>query len=364
MPFSFLKRKKKEAPKSSPYFDLIVKDIIHETSDAISIVFEQPKNGNLEYKPGQFITIIQTIGGKKVRRAYSLCSSPVTGELPAVTVKRVQGGIMSNFLNDQLKPGDTVSIMEPMGVFVLDTQKPIHQHVFLFGGGSGITPLLSIAKTLLQDHPKSKVSLIYANKDIDSIIFRDTLKSLELDYPDRLRTIHYLETPPADWTGEIGYLTPDKLTSNINQLNDSKYPEAVYMTCGPEPMMNIVVDTLKARGIHQDRIFKESFVAGTTSPQEIIASDEPKEVSVLLDGQIHKFDVPADKSILEAGLDLGLDLPYSCQSGLCTACRGKCSSGEVKMEDVSVLSHEEVSEGYVLMCISKPKTDNVVIEVG
>lgn len=364
MPFSFLKRKKKEEKKSE-YIDLTVKEVVKETEDAVSIVFNQPSDQAIDYLPGQFLTLIQNINDQKVRRAYSLSSSTAINELPTVTIKRVEGGLMSNHINNNISAGDTIEVMKPMGTFTIDINKGNKQHVFLFGGGSGITPLISIAKTILNTESESKVSLIYANRDENSIIFRSNLESLQNEFGERFDIVQYLETAPADWSGETGYMTADKLKSNITALQDTQYSEVQYMTCGPEPLMNIVMDTLDAIGIPADKKHKESFVAGTTSPDSTANEGESaREVTVILDGEEHKYSVAPNKTILEAGLDLGIDLPYSCQSGLCTACRGNCKSGNVKMDDVSVLTPEEQKDGYVLMCVSKPKSDDVVIEVG
>ncbi|WP_109830866.1 ferredoxin--NADP reductase [Reichenbachiella versicolor] len=363
MPFSFFKRKKKKESSKSQYLDLTISQVITETEDAVTIVFEEPEAGNLQYKPGQFLTLIENINGSEVRRAYSLCSSPYVNERPAVTVKRVENGLMSNYVNDNFKIGDSVRIMEPMGTFTIDVNPK--KHVYLIGGGSGITPLLSIAKSTLSVNEQSKVSLIYANRDINSIIFKENIKSLKESYGDRFNIIQYLEKSPDNWTEETGYLTIEKLTKNIQTLSDENFSDIEYMTCGPEPLMNIVISTLEQLGIPAEKQHKESFTASNSSDSKTVdEGGKPIDVIVIHEGEQHAYTVDSGKTILEAGLDQGLDLPYSCQSGLCTACRGTCKSGEVIEDSVSVLSSEEKEQGYVLMCISKPKSDNVVIEVG
>ncbi|UXX80786.1 ferredoxin--NADP reductase [Reichenbachiella carrageenanivorans] len=365
MAFSFFKKKKKKENNDSRYINLTVKEVVKETNDAVTLVFEQPESGDLNYQPGQFITLILTINGKKVRRAYSLCSAPALGELPAVTVKAVVGGIMSNYINNEVKAGDVIQIMEPMGSFVLDINAGNKKQVFLFGGGSGVTPLLSIAKSLLKQEPDSKVSLVYANRDMDSIIFKNTIKNLQTEYQNRLDVIHFLETPPSDWTGHTGYMTREKITQIITELKEDSYSDFSFMTCGPEPLMNIVWEALEELKIPEDKKFKESFVAGNTSPSAIIAdANGAHEVTVVLEGEEYIYEVPANKTILEAGLDRNIDLPYSCQSGLCTACRGKCLEGSIKMDEDDGLSDEEKAEGYVLLCVGHPESDDVKIEIG
>lgn len=365
MAFSFFKKKKKKENTDSRYINLTVKEAVRETKDAVTLVFEQPSDGDLNYQPGQFITLILTIDGKKVRRAYSLCSAPALGELPAVTVKAVAGGIMSNYINQEVKAGDIIQIMEPMGSFVLDIEASNKKQVFLFGGGSGVTPLMSIAKSILNQEPESKISLVYANRDIDSIIFKGEIESLVKEYEERLDVVHFLETPPAEWSGEIGYMTKEKITKIITDLKDSNYSDFSFMTCGPEPLMNIVWESLEELKIPEDKKFKESFVAGNTSPSAIIAdANGAHEVTILLEGDEHIYEVPANKTILEAGLDRNIDMPYSCQSGLCTACRGKCLQGSIKMDEDSGLSDEEKAEGYVLLCVGHPESDDVKVEIG
>ena len=365
MAFSFFKKKKKKENTDSRYINLTVKEVVKETSDAVTLVFEQPENGPLNYKPGQFITLIMTINGKKVRRAYSLCSAPSLGELPAVTVKAVDGGIMSNYINNEVKTGDIIQIMEPMGSFVLDIEASNKKQVFLFGGGSGITPLLSIAKSILKNESESHISLIYANRDIDSIIFKTVIENLQNEYNGRLDVEHFLETPPSEWIGHVGYMTKEKLIEIVTRLKKEEQSDFSFMTCGPEPLMNIVWETLEELQIPEDKKFKESFVAGNTSPSAIIAdANGPKEVTIVLEGEEYVYEVPANKTILEAGLDRNIDMPYSCQSGLCTACRGKCLQGSIKMDEDDGLSEEEKAQGYVLLCVGHPESDDVKVEIG
>lgn len=368
MAFGLFKKKKKKENTDSRFLNLTIKEVIRETEDAVSLVFEEPESGKLSYKPGQFITLIATIDGKKVRRAYSLCSSPYLNENPAVTIKRVDNGVMSNYINSSLKAGDQIEIMEPMGSFTPEIKTSNKRHIFLIGGGSGVTPLMSIAKSVLSEEKESKVSLIYANRDESSIIFNDTLANLQEQYPDNFNVVHFLENAPATWTSYMGWLDATKLSTVFSSLEDSSFSDVSYYTCGPEPMMNIVMDTLDQMGVADNKKHKESFVAGNTSPKEIIAEDNQsvaeREVTVILDGEEHKYMVSPKSTILESGLDQNLDMPYSCQSGLCTACRGKCLSGKIKMDEEDGLSDEEKAAGFVLLCVGHPMTDDVVVEIG
>ncbi len=369
MAFGFFKKKKKEQDDSGKprYYNLRVKEVIEEIPEAKTFVFEQPQPP-IEYKSGQFLTLIADINGESVRRAYSMCTSPFVDKDIAVTVKRVKGGLMSNWLNDNLKPGDHIQVMEPMGTFTTEFKPDNKRHLVMFAGGSGITPMMSIIKSILHAEPESIVSLIYANRNINSIIFKDALQELEEKYEGRLHVIHILDEAPLEWQGPSGLLNHELLTRLFERIPDWGHDKTTYLMCGPEGMMNNVETLLDQMGIPKERIFKESFVAGTIKKdqEEPAAAGEitTREVTLIFEGEEHVVTVPPDKYILDAGLDAGLDLPFSCQSGLCTACRGKCLSGQVKMDEMEGLSEAEIKAGYVLPCVSHPLTDDVKIEIG
>ncbi len=374
MAFSFFKKsdkvEKKETHNGPQYYNLYVKQIIKETKDAISIVFEHPADGNITYKSGQFLTLIIPVQGKEVRRAYSLCSSPFVDTDLVVTVKRVDNGLMSNWLPDNLKAGDKVKVMEPMGQFTTEYAPTGKRHVVMFAGGSGITPMMSIIKSMLDQEPDSICSLIYCNRDLDSIIFKDALDTLQTKDEGRLHVIHILDNAPMNWQGYSGLLNRDMLAKLFERIPNWGTENTTYLMCGPEGMMKNVEVLLAERQIPQDKIFKESFVQGTIDKEpkkeDVVAGTESKdrEVVIRYDGQEFKVLVPPTKTILETALDQGIDLPYSCQSGLCTACRGKALSGEVKLDEEEGLSQSERAEGYVLTCVGHPLTDDVVIEIG
>jgi len=376
MAFSFFKKsdkpEKKEESHSGPkYFDLKVKDIVNETKDAISIVFEQPADKKIEYKSGQFLTLIAPVQGKDVRRAYSLCSSPFVDQDLAVTVKRVDDGVMSNWLADNLKPGGRLKVMEPMGQFTTEFNKSRKRHLIMFAGGSGITPMMSIIKSILTQEPESIVSLIYCNRDIDSIIFKEVLERMQTKDEGRLHVIHILDNAPMNWQGYSGLLNHEMLTKLFERIPDWGIENSTYLMCGPEGMMKNAESLLALRHIPKEKIFKESFVQGTIAKdekKEIVTAPsgelKTREVTIRYDGQEYKVMVPPNKAILETALDQGIDLPYSCQSGLCTACRGKALSGQVKLDEEEGLSQSERAEGYVLTCVGHPLTDDVVIEIG
>src|SRR6187551_1143265 len=376
MAFSFFKKsdkseKKEEVQHNGPhYFDLKVKNIIHETKDAISIAFEQPADKKITYKSGQFLTLIVSVQGKEVRRAYSLCSSPFIDADLVVTIKRVDDGLMSNWLPDNLKVGDTVKVMEPMGQFTTEYKKDQKRHLIMFAGGSGITPMMSLIKSTLDQEPDSICSLIYCNRDIDSIIFKNAFDALQTADEGRFHVIHILDNAPMNWQGYSGLLSHDMLAKLFERIPDWGIDKTTYLMCGPEGMMKNVDSLLEARNIPKAKIFKESFVQGTINkdakkePEAASSENKAREVTIRYDGQEYKVVVQPNRAILETALDQGIDLPYSCQSGLCTACRGKCLSGKVKLDEEEGLSQTERAEGYVLTCVGHPLTDDVVIEIG
>lgn len=371
MAFNFFKKKDKtdqnEANKASgKYKFLTVKEVIKETSDAITIVFD-PGQEKINYTAGQFLTLIIDIEGESVRRAYSLCSSPIVDEYPAVSVKRVPNGKMSNYLNDHLKIGDVVKILEPLGNFTTEADASRKRHLIMFGGGSGITPLMGITKTILHGEPESIVSLIYANRNIESIIFKKQFEALETNYEGRLQVIHILDDAPLNWQGPSGLLNHDMLVKILERIPNWGIEKTQYLMCGPEGMMKNVEVMLDELKIDKANIFKESFVQGTidkVNKEKGEGQSETYEVTIIYEGETFKVSVPPNKTILETALSQDIDLPFSCQSGLCTACRGKCTSGEVHLDEDEGLSEAERNEGYVLTCVGHPKTADVVIEIG
>lgn len=351
----------------SKYYRLKVKDIVQETSDTITIHLKQPLFSKINYKPGQFLTLIVPVKGQSYRRAYSLSSSPDLDKNLCVTIKRVEKGIVSNFLNDHLKVGDRLDIMEPIGNFMLEIDPKMERHVGLFGAGSGVTPLMSIAKSVLANEPKSIVSLVYGNRTWDSIIFRELIEEMQAKYGKRFNVVHTLSQADTSWGGYKGRIDKTLVVNVLNLL--PKMTNSEYFMCGPEGMMDDVTEALKMVGATKAQIHRESFVSAASSEgkkedKNAMAKSEAQEIILLVSGDEYKLTVPPNTFILDAALGAGIDVPYSCQSGLCTACRGKCITGAVTMDEDEGLSEKEIKEGYVLTCVARPITNNVVIEIG
>lgn len=347
---------------------LKVKEIIRETPDANTVVFEKPGDGSYDYKPGQYLTLKLFVNGEEVRRAYSLCSAPGIDDGLAVTVKRVDGGRASNWVADQMKAGDTVEVLPPMGKFTVDIDASKAHHYVLFGGGSGITPLMSILKSVLLREPNSKVTLLFGNRDEQSIIFNTTLKEFSAKYPERFRVMHFLESHGSDWTGQTGRLDRHNVLSHAQSILDSDHLPKSFWMCGPGPMMEETLAALGFLGIPKDQVHKESFTAplpSTDKPATTVTSEGQRgtyTITVKLDGKESQVEVDENTTILEAVIDDGQDPPYACQMGVCCTCRAKILSGKVEMEEDEGLSDTEIEQGYILTCQSHPLTSDVVIE--
>lgn len=348
------------------YF-LQVKEVVQETQDTITIYFWHPLSEQVKYKAGQFITVIVPAGegGKKVRRSYSMSTSPHTDTSIGITVKRVTNGLVSNYLNDKVKVGDFIEVIEPMGNFLVETNADTQRHLFLFGAGSGITPLLSMAKSVLKMEANSKVTLIYGNRNENSIIFKAKLEEMESQYGERLKVYHVLSQPSGLWVGQTGRISQG-LAIRLMKDAGVDFKKDEFYLCGPVGMMEDVIKGLEIYEVSKSRIHKENFnapVDNETIEEENDDSLKTQTVKVKYDGDEFEFEVKPHQTILEAALDLDIDLPYSCQAGMCTACMGKCVEGKVKMDEEEGLTDKEIKQGYILTCVAHPLTKGVVVEI-
>jgi ring-1,2-phenylacetyl-CoA epoxidase subunit PaaE len=349
----------------SNYYTLKVKEVIRESKDAITIQFKQPLFKKVRYKSGQFLTLIIPINGKKERRSYSICSTPDLDDYVSVMVKRVEKGLISNYLNDNIEAGDSIEVMEPMGNFILEPERKKKRHIVLFAAGSGITPLMSILKGILFFEPESTVSLLYGNRHEGAIIFRKELDQLKAKFGDRFNLAHTLTEYDKFWQSYKGRIDRAMTVNFVNLLPKFSEQDTEYFLCGPQGMMEEVREGLKILKVNPAKIHSESFFIAPANNQNSGELDtQMHEVTIHVNGETHKISVPPQKSILDTALDNGIDMPYSCQNGLCTACRSKCLSGSVKMLRGDGLSASEIAQGYVLTCVGIPATPTVEIEVG
>jgi ring-1,2-phenylacetyl-CoA epoxidase subunit PaaE len=365
------------------YHTLTVVALTQETSDSVTIHLERADRQPILSQPGQFLTLILPCGpdGKKERRAYSLSSTPHEAPRLSVTVKRVHGGLVSNYLLDTVRVGQEIEVMAPIGNFVLNPSPKAARSVVLIGAGSGVTPLMSILKAVLKTEPNSHVLLVYGNRNEESVIFKDQLAELEASSKGRFQVEHVFSQPlqPSSAHRHTGRLNRTTLLRILEQRHQFPAEQAEYFMCGPEGMMNEARAALDLLQVPAARIRRESFVAAADSIEAAAAqpnghgdvsaspadgAPSTRSVTIQYEGSEYIVEVPAGKTILETALDQDIDLPYSCQAGLCTACRGKCLSGKVHLDEREGLSDSEMKQGYVLVCVAHPMTEDVVIEIG
>lgn len=348
------------------FHSLKVKDIRRETAEAVSVAFEVPAPQQPEYlfKHGQYITLKMTIGGKEVRRSYSLCTAPYEKEL-RVAIKEVKDGLVSSHINQKLKVGEQIEVMTPMGAFTSPLAGNQKKSYVLFAGGSGITPMISILKSILYVEKQSTITLIYANKNEDSTIFKKEIDALASSNSN-LKIVYVFDapqTPVADL--HKGIVTEDKAKQLLESLGLKNADE--YFICGPGPMMENVKNTLEKLKVKKEKVHIEYFTsvieAVNTASGATSGKDLKAKVKVLQYGIETEFDLETGGiSILDAAIEAGVDAPFSCKGAVCCTCRAKVLEGKVKMDANFALTEDEVAQGYVLTCQSHPITENVVID--
>lgn len=367
---------------STQFYKLGIKEKIQETDDTVSLRFDIPSELSelFQYKAGQYLTLKFNIKGEDARRAYSMSSSPLEKHI-AVTIKRVKGGLVSNYIHDVVKVGDEIEVMPPQGRFVPKLNEEHRKTYYLFGAGSGITPLMSILKTVLELEPQSSVFLYYGSRIENQIIFKAELDQLEKTYKGQLRVIHIVSQPTKVksgglagmfgkkqtlWLGEKGRINR-KTTASFLEKHIPPYPDTVYFICGPGNMTQTIEDVLIARGVKKKQIYFELFNSETPGDgtKKAGGANSPKngasQAIIHLDGKVFNMEIPAGKTILDALLDKKEEPPYSCTTGSCSTCMAKVTSGKVKMDVCYALDDDEIADGYVLTCQAKP--DSAELEV-
>jgi len=347
---------------------LKVAEIVPETADAYSIRFHIPPELReaFAFKAGQHLTLRATINGEEVRRNYSLCTAPAECDW-MVTVKRIGGGLFSNWVGDSLEPGDTVDVMVPHGSFTTDFDPARSRHLVGIAGGSGITPVMSLIKTLLREEPKSRFTLLYGNRDSSSVIFLETLAGLKDKHLGRFEIYHFLDQEEQDIELFNGMLNRERLDEAIGALVPDRAEVDGWFICGPGPMMDAAEGALLDRNIAKERIHIERFTADR--PAGAVAKEIAQlqtqaagvTVAVTLDGRTRRVPFTAG-NILDSARASGLPAPFACKAGVCATCRAKVTKGKVEMAVHYGLTDEEVAEGYVLTCQSVPVGDGVAVD--
>lgn len=353
------------------FYPLVISDIRRETTDCVSIAFDLSSGAArspevFSFIQGQHLTLRTWLDGQEVRRAYSICSSPLEGEL-RVAIKKVPGGVFSSFANEQLSVGDTLEVMPPDGRFYTELDPQQGRNYVAFAAGSGITPIMSILKTVLATERRSSFTLFYGNKTTDSIIFHEQLEALKNQYLGRLSLHFVLSREHLDSPLFTGRLDGAKCEAYSRLLFDPAAVEA-YFLCGPEEMVQEIRDCLLSKGVDRSRVHLELFGAGAALAaarrrrEEGVSAEVLTTVELTLDGKTIQFSLNSRReTLLDAALRHGAELPYACKGGVCCTCRAKLEAGEVEMDVNYALEPEEVAEGFILTCQAHPRTERVVV---
>lgn len=357
--------------KRATFHSLTVKRVKPLTKDSVEVTFDVPDDlhGHFEYLPGQHIALRALVEGDDLRRSYSICRPPKPGEL-SVAIKRDTGGLFSNWANDTLQPGQEMEVMSPQGTFTSNLPSFAGKHVVGIAAGSGITPIASLAHTVLQADDKSRFTLLYSNRSTMDVMFVEELADLKDAYPSRFALHHVLSREQRSSPLMSGRLDQDRLRTMFGSLI---YPGTVdeWFLCGPFELVQLVRDTLPEYDVDAQHIRFELFTTGEPGAQpkrarhvEIKQGDQVYEISFQLDGQTTQVDSPVDahETILNAALRIRPDVPFACSGGVCGTCRARVVSGSVNMDENYALEPDEVEKGYVLTCQSHPTSEKVTVD--
>ncbi|MDD7915285.1 ferredoxin--NADP reductase [Polaribacter ponticola] len=336
-----------------------IQEVKQETANAVSVLFNIPQQlvSEFNFEAGQYITLQKVINGEEIRRAYSICSTPKSGEV-RVAIKKVENGVFSTFATSTLKAGDEIEISIPEGRFLLNTEA--NKNYIGFAAGSGITPILSMIKTVLETEPTSNFTLVYGNKSVADTIFYTALNALKESFSGRLN-LHYIfsrENVKNELRGRIDENVTNYFVKNM--YKESTF-DAAYL-CGPEEMIKEVSKALKSNNISKENIHFELFTASVDEEATAEIKEGTTEVTILLDDEETTFSMQQTDDILAASLRNNIDAPYSCQGGVCSSCLGKVTEGKAVMVKNSILTDDEIEEGLILTCQAHPTTPKITVD--
>ena len=355
----------------SQFHSIKVQDIYKETKDCSVVTFEIPNDlkQDFKYNQGQYLTLKTIINEQDVRRSYSLCSSP-TDDTWQVAIKKINGGLFSTFVNDNLKTGDLIDVMPPNGKFFTAINRSKPKNYIVFAAGSGITPILSIIKTHLASEPNATFKLFYLNRTVKSIIFKEEIELLKNKYFGRFEIFHFLTKEFRNIDLLNGRFTSDKLKVLTKSIIDIENTDECFI-CGPEEMIFLIKDELVLAGLDKDKIHFELFSSGNTKDDKdrikniIEHKIQGTEVTIIDGGKEFHFTMDDEfDNILDGALAAGADLPFACKGGVCCTCRCKLISGTAEMKVNYALDENEVAKGLILSCQAVPTSKNVVVEFG
>ncbi|MEO6681314.1 MAG: 1,2-phenylacetyl-CoA epoxidase subunit PaaE [Ginsengibacter sp.] len=347
------------------FYPLTVKEVKRETSDCVSILFELPDDikDKFIFKQGQNLTIKTHFDEN--RRSFSICTCPLDNEL-RVAIKKVKNGVFSTYANEELKAGDVLEVMPPTGNFYTEVKPENKKEYVFFAAGSGITPIISIIKTILQTEKESNVTLVYGNKNQSSIIFKEELEALKDKHLQRFRLFHILSRERTDSDFNYGRIDVSKIRQLSKLINLDRVDD--FFLCGPEEMIFSVKDFLTGWGIKKEKIHFELFTTPTKQNIQVYEAvkqedNEGSEVNITVDGRSFQFLLDYNSNtVLDAGLAQGIDLPFACKGGVCCSCKAKLVEGKVEMEANYGLEDSEVKDGYILTCQSHPRSKKIVVD--
>ena len=364
------------AQQRARFHPLTVADVERLTDDAVAVTFRVPGDlwGEYAFEPGQHLILRATIGGEDVRQSYSICQ-PRSGRGGVgrlrVASAVVEGGRMSTWLNSTVRPGDEIEVMTPMGSFTCPTRSDLARHHVAIAAGSGITPVLSLVSTALEEEPLSRVTLLFGNRRTSSVMFLEELEDLKNRYPDRFQLVHVLSREPQDVELFSGRLDPDRLARILDTIVPVAGVDEWYL-CGPFGLVTGAEGLLRDRGVDPHHVHHEIFhvvdpdapVAGRAKRPVLVDASAPPAatVTVVLDGRTTAVPMPSrDESILDATLRLRPDAPFSCTNGVCGTCRARLVEGEVRMDRNYALEPDEVAAGMILACQAHPVSESATI---
>lgn len=345
----------------SSFYKLTIKEVRRETKDAVSVVFNVPLEFKDFYKftAGQYLNLKLTLDGEEIRRAYSICSSPQNDEL-RIAVKGLKNGVFSQFATSKLKAGDVLEVGTPEGNFTFTPESNRQKNYAAFVAGSGITPVLSIIHSVLEQQPKSTFVLVYGNRTVEETIFYDELHELQLKYTGRL-FVHYVFSQ-AKIEGELfGRIQK----STVNFVLNNKHKEIdfdKFYLCGPEEMITTVADVLKEHNIKEKDIKFELFTSTLTESKIDSSLEGHTKITIMVDDEETTFEMSQKQSVLDAALKQGLDAPYSCQGGICSSCIARIKSGTAEMKKNAILTDNEIAQGLILTCQAHPTSAELSID--
>ena len=350
------------------FYSLVVKNITQNTKDCITVTFDIPNELNdiFWFIAGQYLTLRRSIGGEELRRSYSISSVPGQADI-TIAIKKLPGGKFSTYAHEVLKKGDKIDVMSPSGNFTID---PNVKNVVFFAAGSGITPIISQISDLLNHTQDTSLTLIYSNKNFESIIFREELEGLKNKYLNRLAIHHVFSKEKTGLPLFFGRIDKDKCALMSKSLFDINNTDA-FMICGPNDMIFNVRDALLDQGVAESKIHYELFnsaglknVSAEKEPLQNSKKSKESNITVQMDGDVFEFSISySGQNLLDAAIAHGADLPYSCKGGVCSTCKAKITEGKVEMDLNYALEPYEIDAGYVLLCQSHPRSPKVYIDL-